>query len=115
MIGRMRSGRRTDAVSIYSLNLPPGAVDVIKATYPGIVVKFEPFLSGSITNRITELEQMLLECPDEIIKKKAIANRLGIDSTSLAKVLRTNPSAKRVIAAAGYEVLNNQSFKRKSK
>jgi len=113
LIGRMRSGRRTDAVSIYSLNLPPGAVDVIKATYPGITVRYEPFLSGSITDRITEMERMLSECPDEIVKKKTIANRLGIDSTSLAKILRTNPSAKRVIAAAGYEVLNGQSFKKK--
>lgn len=115
LIGRLRAGRRTDELTVYSLFLPEESVELIKATYPGVNIRYEPFLSGEYTQRIADLEDLLRDYPGEIIRKKQIAEALEVKTASLSIILKKNPSASRAINVAGFEKLNGQSFKRKSK
>lgn len=115
LIGRLRAGRRTDELTVYSLFLPEESVDLIKATHPGVNIRFEPFLSGEYTKRIADLEGLLRNYPGEIIRKKQIAEALEVRNDSLSTILKKNPSANRAITVAGFEKLNGQSYKRKMK
>lgn len=115
LIGRLRAGRRTDELTVYSLFLPEDAIELIKQVYPGINVRRETFLAGEFTDRIDGLETLLREYPDNIIRKKQIAESLDIRTSSLTTILKNNPSAKRAITSAGFEVLNGQAYKQKKR
>ncbi|NTY10351.1 DEAD/DEAH box helicase [Exiguobacterium sp. JMULE1] len=111
-IGRLRPGRKEDALTAYLLAVPDEAVAMIAQAFPGAKIIHEPILKGEYSDTVKAIADLLQTHDEPELKKALICSAIGIAPNSLTRALRENQTLNRVFTVHGYERVSTQKYKK---